>query len=592
MVPLTPDAKLVRFKLLTFEVGVFLSLFSGLVLAVAQEGLALPRSPFLLAVVLYAMVTAGFWGWSPDRSFGALELRRIFLSIGACLACVWVVHDKRSLRSLWWSWSIGAFVACLYGGLQRFGGLGPVVVPQMSRVMSTFGNPIFFAAFVSVSFFVTLALMVSEGSEGKRLVLGGILALEVLGLYLSQTRASWIGWIVGLIVFGAGFQRSEKRLKFMGAVALGTFVLAIFTWRIWFRDQAHLLIWRDTFKMWRAHPFFGVGLGRFHIEFPQYAGADLKSKWPPSQFVVNYAHNEYLQTLSEIGLIGFLPLVALWWAVLNYWKKSLGLIAISPLPHKGEDQGEGSTKGSRLARLALVGGMVAALAEAFFSVDLRFSVSSAYLFSLIGFAMTGEPALMRWNAPRSVGIRRLGLAVLILIFGIMGKNLLKPYLATKHTLSAPDFFDVRILDPAKTIGDLEELVKQYPQEPLAVEKLAYAYAKEIKRPDGHGGYILDSQMADKALETYARLVTLDPERVSAYNNMGNIYYTTGQVEPALQSWRQAVKINPRFLDAQLNLGKVLYALGRLKESSEHFKMALEIDPHNDEAIVYLKRMVE
>jgi tetratricopeptide (TPR) repeat protein len=51
-------------------------------------------------------------------------------------------------------------------------------------------------------------------------------------------------------------------------------------------------------------------------------------------------------------------------------------------------------------------------------------------------------------------------------------------------------------------------------------------------------------------------------------------------------------VKPDFLDAHLNLGKVLYVQGRLKESAAHFEQVLKLDPKNNEAIVYLKRMVE
>lgn len=55
-------------------------------------------------------------------------------------------------------------------------------------------------------------------------------------------------------------------------------------------------IWRDTWRMVRDHPLTGVGLGAYRAVFPQYARHD-------GTYVVDYAHNDYLQALSDGGVI-------------------------------------------------------------------------------------------------------------------------------------------------------------------------------------------------------------------------------------------------------------------------------------------------
>ena len=99
-------------------------------------------------------------------------------------------------------------------------------------------------------------------------------------------------------------------------------------------------------------------------------------------------------------------------------------------------------------------------------------------------------------------------------------------------------------------------------------------------------------MAQKAIATYQKIMSLEPNSLAVANNLGNIYYTVGQPVPAIRSWEKAVQIDPGFLDGHLNLGKVYYVRGELKKSAHHFEEALRIDPNNSEAIVYLKRMVE
>lgn len=55
-------------------------------------------------------------------------------------------------------------------------------------------------------------------------------------------------------------------------------------------------IWKDTWKMVRAHPITGSGLGAYNSVFPNYARHD-------GMFKVDYAHNDYLQALSDGGMV-------------------------------------------------------------------------------------------------------------------------------------------------------------------------------------------------------------------------------------------------------------------------------------------------
>ncbi|MGD0580463.1 MAG: O-antigen ligase family protein, partial [Bryobacteraceae bacterium] len=69
-------------------------------------------------------------------------------------------------------------------------------------------------------------------------------------------------------------------------------------------------IWRETIPLVRAYPFTGCGLGTFESAFLRY-------KRVAPMFIVDYAHNDYLQVLAELGLIGFLLGMALVWRIMT-----------------------------------------------------------------------------------------------------------------------------------------------------------------------------------------------------------------------------------------------------------------------------------
>jgi O-antigen ligase len=66
--------------------------------------------------------------------------------------------------------------------------------------------------------------------------------------------------------------------------------------------EDRLPLWQDAWKMIREHPVIGQGLGTFQWTFPAYetVGPDIPAR---------YAHNDYLQALAEVGIIGLVLLL-------------------------------------------------------------------------------------------------------------------------------------------------------------------------------------------------------------------------------------------------------------------------------------------
>jgi len=588
LVPLFPDEKLIRLKLQVLEYGIFvLAGFAVLRILWDEKGISpgffqarenRPRVYVYLAVAIWFLSQAILWFISPEKSLANAEERRICLAAASFLS-----FSLFPLKSFWkkifyGSWALAAGLLSLYGILQVSGGIGPIQVPQMPRPMANCGNAIFFAAFLLTSIFVTWAAISLFKKDKFRFLAIFFLALEVLALWFAQTRAAWIGFGAALLVgilWKFGIRRIPIWVWPLVLVLGGIFIFQ--TKNVWMRDQAHLLIWRDTLKMWKDHPVAGVGLGAFHTNFVQYASDDLKKKWPQGEFIVNYAHNEFVQILAEGGLLGLLAFLLIF---IFFFKYQFG-------PALARWKGEES--------IFLTLGVLGLLVQNFFSVDMRFSISLSTLFILMGLSLASEeiqaapvPAFgLSQRIPNFFRIAGSGIWIFFLGAVIL-PVLRRPYLAQKAVSEQKDFFNERLLDPAKTVADLEDLAARYPREPLVMERLAFAYAKEIKTPQGK----TNGEMANKAISSYQKVIQIDPGRLGAYNNLANIYYTLGNSAAAIDYWNRALAVDPQFLEGHLNLGKVLYVRGRLKESAAHFEKVLQIDPKNSEAVVYLRKMVE
>ncbi len=76
--------------------------------------------------------------------------------------------------------------------------------------------------------------------------------------------------------------------------------------------SVRLLFWATGWEMFRSHPLLGVGANNYEVAFPQARAqfADNHKNSPLTelneQLLTQYAHNEYVQILAELGAIGFL----------------------------------------------------------------------------------------------------------------------------------------------------------------------------------------------------------------------------------------------------------------------------------------------
>jgi len=590
LVPIFLDIKLVRPKLLVLEIGVFVFFFFYLFTAVLKSPLQVKKSPLNLPLLVYGIFSGLYYYLTPDRPLALSELQRIVLCLTIFYGLSNILKNNLQRRLVLNGWLAGGFLAIIYGLLQHSGGIYLLEVPRMGRIMSTFGNPIFFGAYLVITLPILLGFYLYYQTEhparksGYKLYLLLVFGLGLIALFYTQTRAAWLGFTGAILFFVAAtvyeyyqsikdVQRRKKwRYNFLLLVVSGFILIAIFgywTRAVWQRQQGHLLIWRDSLKMWLDHPWLGTGPGTFHIYFPSYASAELLAIWPQQQQIVNDAHNEFLQILVETGLVGFG--LYLFWLVVFF--SGLKKFSVS--------------HSEKYLLRGLTAAVIGLLIQNFFSVDMRFIISAAYLFIAVAIIHSFNSQYHQEQIP-DFGKILLATGVILLAI-IVGRQMLKPFIAQQKESQSVDFFQQQILEPAKTIAELEKLSQQYPDNPLVWEKLGWTYAKEIKNPRDNR---INLTMAEKAIAAYQTAIRLQPTNAGPYNNIGNIYFTIGQTSPAINYWQKAIEINPRLIDARLNLATLYYLKGQLRPASEQLKTVLQLDPNNERAIVLYKKMVE
>jgi Flp pilus assembly protein TadD len=91
----------------------------------------------------------------------------------------------------------------------------------------------------------------------------------------------------------------------------------------------------------------------------------------------------------------------------------------------------------------------------------------------------------------------------------------------------------------------------------------------------------------KAIQSYQKVIQLNPTYIEAYNNLGIIYQEVGNFDKALEAYQKAIEINPRYEKTLNNLGIFFFLKNRYEESIEAFQKALAINSNNIESHINL-----
>lgn len=527
---LVPDQKLIRAKLLAVQAIVIIA--GG---ALAYRG-AKPDSPGRrspLDIPAAALAAAGllFWALSPDLAVSQSEAARLFF----CALAFWAASRSFALTGpapFLTAWTVCAAIAGVWAIYEAAIG--------QARPFASFGNPIFLGTALASALPVSLAR--AYESRSRRGLWAAATALQSAGLLLTHSRAAVFGLLAGLTLWALA---RLKGRRLAGAVGAAAGVAATAAWAFRGREWTHALIWRDALTLWRAHPLLGCGLGRFHLEFPAFASAALKARWPEGRVIVNFAHNEYLQTFVETGPLGLAALAAIPIAAWLMLRRDDG-------PEENLDRG------------AAAAGALVLFAAAFVSPDLRFGASAFAAFVLLGAA---SRAAAHGAAPHPL----LPLSALLAFFGLA----IQPALAVRRNAMEAPFADGAA---AGRVREMEDRLAGSPKDADAAEELGFIKAKASDFTGARAAFLQASK--------------LDPSRPGPLNNLGNLAYLAGDYEGAIGWWGKSLAASPEQIDARLNLAKLLCERGRLKECSGHLDEVLRREPSNAKARVLYKKMIE
>ena len=219
-------------------------------------------------------------------------------------------------------------------------------------------------------------------------------ALLTLAIFASLSRAGWIDSILSLLlliilVLFPRISSARWRIGFLGALLV--FVLAAFVFAspgaMLVRlvsasnteSEGRLYIWKELIPLTREFRWFGTGLMGFDPAFLRYQ-AIVNAKR------IDFAHNDFLQYLIEMGLVGFIPLVVCMATIVTK-------IVKASWPRK--DQGTGTRAENRLLLIGCVASFAALFVHSLVDFNLYIPANMFTFAWILGFgsalAAIGDP---------------------------------------------------------------------------------------------------------------------------------------------------------------------------------------------------------
>lgn len=279
---------------------------------------ALLPLPFLLFALasVYWLAPARWLAW-----------REWLLWLQMWLVFVLALHFGRSRGQTWVLVGTFALLGLIGAGLaayQRFVDpkwmmLGRTQAEQfVGRSAGMFGIPNSLAGLLELMIPVCLALLWSRAvSLAAKLVWGWLAAAFVCALVLTGSRGGWISLALALalwpLLVGGDWRKKLAGALAVLALAAGGAAL-LYRFSPYARDRiepflrgefelSRPLVWRGAVRIWQDHVWCGSGAASFNVLFDQVRPRGFLNE-------PQWAHNDYLNTLSDYGLAGF----ALWFA--------------------------------------------------------------------------------------------------------------------------------------------------------------------------------------------------------------------------------------------------------------------------------------
>jgi O-antigen ligase len=500
---------------------------------------------FFLAFLLTPVKSIGLLGDS-GRNIGFLNY--FFLAIVALYTALQI--NLTNVKVLYWTIFALSLSLSLYGFFQhlkidflKWGNLyNPIIL--------TTGNPDFAASLLGLFTVFVFAGLFIDFSKAIKVLLSTLILFNILIIFWTQARQGLVLTAVGigflLLVFG--WQKSKKLtfalfgaelltgvLFILGTLQIGPLTSLVYKASI--NDRGYN--WRAAIGMFKAHPFFGVGVDRYAAYFLQYRAPKYPLIYGYTQTVTN-SHNVFLEILATAGIFAGIAYIAL--ILFIAYRAYLAI--------------RNSSGREQMMIAGIVAGWIVFVAQSIISVD-------SLVISIWGWVLGG--------AIVALSLKDLQLTNLISV-GRRPKSVISRKGKTSGTASP-----YRGIVFAGSLVALCLIVV-----PMYRNETATARFSQIQSPTDPAGKDVYRAIAKK---TFNQPLLNPNDKV----NIALIMAKNGYVPEAITYFKETIKADPRNANSYSLLALVYENLKNPKEAIVYRKHLALLDPYGAENLVSLQK---
>jgi O-antigen ligase len=281
--------------------------------------------PICWAVVVFALYAIVRYHFSEIEYVARGEMIEVLMYAFLFLAIVNNLHRQESaqLITLTLVFLAMAISACaIYQFVTNSNRVWALIKPYSHRGTGTFISPNHLAGFLEMILPLGLAYTVTSRMKALPKIFTGYASLVIIaGIVVTVSRGSWFATAVALLIFFVilMFHHTHRvpAMVLLATIIIGSLYFGprnvFFTSRITelTPDKAgvdgglRFGIWQDALKLWHENIWWGVGPAHFNYRFGKYRPEAVQAS--PDR-----AHNDYLNTLTDWGVVGTVMVAAAW----------------------------------------------------------------------------------------------------------------------------------------------------------------------------------------------------------------------------------------------------------------------------------------
>jgi O-antigen ligase len=422
-----------------------------------------------------------------------------------------------------------------------------VMVLPISLVLFLFANKRLYAVLYSIAFYLGtwyvlyiqarqayLALMI------EFLVLAIFLGLdfwknnlhsEIYNLYFRKTKLLLALTILILLSVAGNFTNQgwnaddNVKLKRLSAISIEG-------------GNSRIPLWINTIEMIKDHPLIGVGVDQWSEHYPLYYDKTIKDVAFNEKTRLQRVHNEYIETLASVGLIGYAFLLWMLFYIVRYI-----VVALSNANNK-----------DRSIVLSSTLGIVGFAVVAFFSFPIQSYLPAFMLMFFVAI-------VAQLNNPPTDSVLK-----------IKDKYYLSSFVVAALLLYSGNFVYKLLSAEHYYQKSLESYNMDYFDSGLEYSNVARKLSPNVwKHNQMNAVFLMKKNRFEEAIELLKKANFISPYNIFSFFNLQESYARLGDIKQQMIVLEKILEIDPLNVKASSILVRAFYIQKKYKEATIEYK---------------------